>query len=318
MFDIMEAPRGCVGFVGVGTMAAPMVERLVSRGWVDVHVHDLDPRATAALAHLPVTVHDELETLLASCDVVLLSLPGPAAVEATVSRVRDRDSNHRLTLVNTSTSGLASSRKCVEALEGTGVEFVDAPVSGGATAAGTGGLTFILSGPEGAVRGVRAVLRELGSNLFVVGEKPGLAQAVKSANNMLGLGALLATAEATSVLGRLGVDVGQAVEVFNASSGRNSATLEKFPREVLTERYAFGFSFGSVVKDLSLFLEVADDVGLAPSMATHAHAAWRRAAEEGWAELDCTRIVAYVDQGDETGPADAAAGPAIDEPASRT
>lgn len=309
MFDIMSAPQGGIGFVGVGTMAAPMVERLVGRGWPDVHVHDLNPRATAALGHLPVTLHEDLDTLLASCAVVMLSLPGPAAVEATVGRARDGGSNHRLVLVNTSTSGLATSRRCAELIEGTGVAFVDAPVSGGVAAARTGALTFIISGPDDAVRAVEPVMRDLGSHLFTVGTKPGLAQAVKSANNALGLGALLATAEATTVLGRLGVDVGQAIKVFNASSGRNSATLEKFPHEVLTGRFSFGFSFSSVVKDLSLFLEAADGVGFAPCVATTAHAAWQRASQEGWADLDCTCIVDYV-----AGAAEAAPGGTDAEP----
>lgn len=301
MFDIMSGLEGGIGFVGVGTMAAPMVGRLVGRGWREIHVHDVDQQATAALAHLPVTVHEDLDSILASCAIVLLSLPGPAAVEATVGRVRDGHSNHRLTLVNTSTSGVATSRRCAQLLEGTGVDFVDAPVSGGAVAAGTGALTFMISGSDDAVHAVEPVLRDLGANLFTVGAKPGLAQAVKSANNMLGLGALLATAEVTTVLGRLGVDVRQAVEVFNASSGRNSATLDKFPQEVLTGRFSFGFSIRSVVKDLSLFLEAADDVGFEPGVAANVHAAWQRASEEGWADRDCTRIVDYVDKVGEVG-----------------
>ena len=295
MFDIMRTCLDSVGVVGVGTMAKPMVHRLVETGLRDVHLYDANPNATADLIGLKgVSAHNDLEQLVESCAVVLLSLPGPAAVEDTVKRVLRSPPSQDLTLVNTSTSGIATSRKCVDLLASTEVQFVDAPVSGGVTAARQGTLTFILSGPEDGVSNAEPLLQQLGSNLFNVGTRPGLAQAVKSANNMLGLGALLATAEATAVLAQLGVDTRQAIDVFNASSGRNSATLEKFPREVLTGRFSFGFSFASVVKDLDLFIQAAEEAGIEAGVAGTVHAEWQQAADQGWADLDCTRVVDYV------------------------
>ncbi|NIH83361.1 NAD(P)-dependent oxidoreductase [Amycolatopsis granulosa] len=284
-----------VGFVGAGRMAQPMIRRLAAHGKHEIGVYDRDPAATERLTGLPsVTVHRDPGSLFEASELAILSLPGPAAVEGTVSELLAGRTPERLTIVNTSTSGIVTSKKCAERLAGTGVQLVDAPVSGGMVAAERGALTFIVSGPAEAVRTARPVLELLGEHLFDVGREPGLAQAVKSANNMLGLSALLATAEAAVVLTRLGVDLAQAIDVFNASSGRNSATLEKFPREVLTGRFDFGFSFASVVKDLSLFLEAARDAGLDPAVATHAHAAWQQAAEDGYADLDCTRVVQYV------------------------
>ncbi|MGI6876784.1 NAD(P)-dependent oxidoreductase [Amycolatopsis sp. 3B14] len=284
-----------VGFVGAGRMAQPMIRRLAARGDREIHVYDRDPRTGTRLADLPaVTVHDEPGSLLSAAPLAILSLPGPQAVEGTVSELLAGDTPAELTLVNTSTSGIATSKRCAERLAGTGVRYIDAPVSGGTVAAERGALTFIVSGPAAGIEAARPVLGELGERVFDVGREPGLAQAVKSANNMLGLSALLATAEATVVLARLGVDPAQAIEVFNASSGRNSATLEKFPREVLTGRFDFGFSFAAVVKDLGLFLEAAHEAGLDVDVARHAHAAWRRAAEDGYGDLDCTRVVDYV------------------------
>ena len=75
-----------------------------------------------------------------------------------------------------------------------------------------------------------------------VGERPGMAQALKLANNFLSATALAATSEAVAFGVSVGLDLATMVEVLDASSGQSAATSDKFPNHVVTGRYAAGFA----------------------------------------------------------------------------
>jgi 3-hydroxyisobutyrate dehydrogenase-like beta-hydroxyacid dehydrogenase len=84
--------------------------------------------------------------------------------------------------------------------------------------------------------------------------------------------------------------------VINASTGRNTATEDKFPRQVLTGSYAAGFTAGLLIKDLGLCTAAAQALGVPMPLATAVYGQWQRAVAELGAETDITRIVALVEQ----------------------
>ena len=108
--------------------------------------------------------------------------------------------------------------------------MLDAPISGGTKGAEDGTLTSIVSGAPGTVHEVRSVLSDLARNVFVVGDRPGLAQTCKLVNNALSLTAMMLTSEAIVAGVAAGLDARTMIDVINVSTGRNSATLDKFPR----------------------------------------------------------------------------------------
>ncbi|HET7410230.1 MAG TPA: NAD-binding protein [Paracoccaceae bacterium] len=108
---------------------------------------------------------------------------------------------------------------------------------------------------------VRPILENFGM-LFHVGDKPGLAQVVKLGNNMMAAAAILVSAEALAMGVKAGVDPRVMVDVINVSSGRNSATQDKFPRAVLPGTFDFGFSTALSHKDVRLCCEEAEAMGV--------------------------------------------------------
>jgi 3-hydroxyisobutyrate dehydrogenase-like beta-hydroxyacid dehydrogenase len=98
--------------------------------------------------------------------------------------------------------------------------------------------------------------------LFYTGEKPGLAQTAKLANNLLAATALVATSEVMAMGVKAGLDARVLIDIINASSGRNSATQDKFPRAVLPGTFDFGFTTGLSYKDVRLCVDEAETLGV--------------------------------------------------------
>ncbi len=138
---------------------------------------------------------------------------------------------------------------------------MDAPVSGGVTGAANGKLTLMASGPAAAVETVKPLLECFGK-LFVVGEKPGLGQTVKLANNLMSAASLAIAAEAMAMGVKAGVDPKVMIDILNVSSGRNSATQDKIPKHVLNRKFDFGFANALSFKDVRLCLDEAEGLGV--------------------------------------------------------
>ena len=138
-----------------------------------------------------------------------------------------------------------------------GVQYLDAPVSGGVAGARARTLAVMASGPAEVFTAVRPLLETFGSRIFHVGTDPGQGQTAKLLNNLLSATALAITSEAMTVGVDAGLDPAVLLEVFNAGSGRNTATSDKFPAHVITRRFAAGFRLELMAKDVELCLAEA-------------------------------------------------------------
>ena len=285
----MKAPS--VGFVGLGNMGAALAANLVAAGH-ELVTHDIagpDRRpAGAAFAR-------DVADLARRADVVVLSLPDGAAarqVAGEVAAVTGRRTTH---VVDTSTVGVTAAREIDALLAEAGVGYVDAPVSGGVDGARARTLTVMYAGTHAACAAVEPVLAGLSNRRRRVGDRPGMAQALKLANNFLSATALAATSEAIAFGRSVGLDMGVMLDVLNASSGQSAATTDKFPNHVRTERYASGFANSLMSKDVDLYLDAAEEQGGPSALGQVTAAVWARfvVAEPG---ADFTRIFPFVEE----------------------
>jgi 3-hydroxyisobutyrate dehydrogenase-like beta-hydroxyacid dehydrogenase len=119
----------------------------------------------------------------------------------------------------------------------------------------------MIAGAAAAVARAKPLLENLGK-VVVVGEKPGLGQTLKLANNLMSAAALAIASEAMAMGVKAGLDPAVMIEVINASSGRNSATQDKIPKHVLNRKFDFGFANALSFKDVRLCLEEAEGLGV--------------------------------------------------------
>lgn len=284
-----------LGFVGVGKMGSRMAGRLLHAGH-RLTVYDIRAEAMAPLAARGAAVADSSRAVADLADIVFFSLPEPQDVdgEATSARGVIAGSRARI-LVDLSTTGARTTERVAEALAKKDIAMIDAPVSGGIAGAAKGTLAVMASGPTNAFERVEPMLKIFG-RVFRVGARPGLGQTMKLANNLLSAAAIAITSEAMVLGVKSGLDPKLMIDVFNAGTGRNSATETKFPFAILPRRFAYGFATGLMHKDVRLCLEEADALDVPMAVGATVRDAWRLAEKELGPESDYTEIVRCLER----------------------
>lgn len=277
------------GFVGLGNMGSVLAGNLVTAGHsvvaYDVAGRDRLPEG-AAFAQSVAGVARET-------DLIVLSLPDGTIAERVAKEIAATGGRRAAHVVDTSTSGIRAARAIHALLAGHGIGFVDAPVSGGVAGARARTLAVMYAGPDDACAVAEPVLAGLSDRRFRVGDRPGLGQAMKLANNFLSATAMAATSEAVAFGVTAGLDMVTMLEVLNASSGQNTASRDKFPQQVATGRYAAGFSNSLMAKDVRLYLDSVAELGGPSGIGRQMAALWERfaAAEPG---ADFTRVFSFI------------------------
>jgi 3-hydroxyisobutyrate dehydrogenase-like beta-hydroxyacid dehydrogenase len=132
--------------------------------------------------------------------------------------------------------------------------------------------------------------------VFFIGEKPGSAQTMKLANNLLSATAMAATSEAVVMGVKAGLDPAVMVEVLNSGSGMNTASRDKFPRAILPRSFDFGFATGLMVKDVRLALEEMKSLGLSMEVAEAVGRLWEIVIRETGADSDFTSAIKPIEK----------------------
>ncbi|SKD01970.1 2-hydroxy-3-oxopropionate reductase [Burkholderia sp. CF099] len=284
-----------LGFVGVGTMGRPMARRLIEAGHT-VIVYDRDEAAVAELKAAGAQVAGSVREVANSARIVFTSLPTPAIFkQVALGDGGLIDGSAIKVLVDLSTVGSRIEKEVAEGLLAKGIETVDAPVSGGAAGATKGTLAIMAAGNPVALEEVRGLFEVLGK-VFVVGDKAGQGQLLKLLNNMLSSTAFAITSEAFVAGMRGGLDPEVMMSVINAGSGKNGATLDKFPKHVLPGTFDFGFPVGSVCKDIGLAVDECQALGVPMWVGSVARQMWNYAAMQDGAARDMTELVKYVER----------------------
>jgi 3-hydroxyisobutyrate dehydrogenase-like beta-hydroxyacid dehydrogenase len=250
-----------LGFVGVGRMGGPMSSRLLDAGY-SLCVFDTNPDAVKPLVARGAKAAASPADVASTARIVFMSLPTPAIVHS-VALGSDgivRGSSVKV-LVDLSTSGPGMATTVARGVNEHGIIAVDSPVSGGVAGARAGTLAVMVSCPKHAYAEVEPILKTFG-RLFYTGEKPGLAQTAKLANNLLAAAALVVSSEALAMGVKAGLDPKVLIDIINAGSGRNSATQDKFPRSILPGTFDFGFATGLSYKDVRLCVDEAETLGV--------------------------------------------------------
>ncbi|AYD65871.1 NAD(P)-dependent oxidoreductase [Achromobacter sp. LC458] len=249
------------GFIGLGNMGNPLARRLIQAGHT-LHVADTDSAVRQQLEALGAEGHDTPRAVGDAADVVFLSLPDGKVVDEVLGGERGLAAASRAKcVVDLSTVGPVAARRAYDTLAAQGIDYVDAPISGGPTGAERGTLAIMVACPPSRYDALGEVLSHFGKT-FYLGAEAGQAQVMKLANNLLSATAVAITSEAMALGVKAGLDPSVMLDVINAGSGRNSATLEKFPRAVLTGTFNVGFAARLAHKDVRLCLEEAERHGV--------------------------------------------------------
>ncbi len=250
-----------LGFIGVGRMGGRMAKRLIQAGY-SLTIFDTSDDAARPLVEMGARRLDSAAAVASEAEIVLISLPTPPIVEACALGAKGVGEGTKVKyFVDTSTTGSTYAKRIAAGLAPKGIVSVDAPVSGGLAGAANGTLAVMVSCPDEAFEKVKPVLEVLGK-VFRLGTEPGMGQTMKLLNNLLSATAMAISSEALVMGVKAGIDPNLVMEVINAGTGRNSATVDKIPRFVIPRTFNVGFGIALLNKDVRLCLEEADALGV--------------------------------------------------------
>jgi 3-hydroxyisobutyrate dehydrogenase-like beta-hydroxyacid dehydrogenase len=268
-----------------------MAANITAKSGIETIVYD--KAGTAERAPEGAKLANSLGDVLSSADTVFLSVPdGPISI-ALAKEIAEYDGRKANVVVDLSTIGPEAAREAGDILKGAGVTYIDAPVSGGQAGAAAGTITIMCGGPKAVLDEHMDVFESFTGNVVHCGENPGHGQAVKILNNFLSATAFAASSEAIAYGMSQGVEMKTILDAVNVSTGRNTATMDKFPNRILTGTYDCGFATKLQSKDMNLFIKEAKAAGTPLTVASVVAALWNGcdALKPG---SDISRIYDYI------------------------
>lgn len=251
-----DMARPGVGVVGLGSMGLGMALSALRAGF-PVKGCDLDPQAVEKLvaaggsgARTPAEAAEGAEILVtvvvnaAQTEAVLLGENGAAAAMTPGAVV-----------VSSATMAPEAARRLAAAVEAMGLDYLDAPISGGAVRAMNGELTVMASGRKEAFAKARPVLDSMAATLYELGPEAGIGASFKIVNQLLAGVHIAAACEAITFAKRLGLDLNRVYEVITASAG-NSWMFENRIPHVLEGDYSPRSAIDIFTKDLGIVAEI--------------------------------------------------------------
>ena len=281
-----------LGFIGVGRMGDPMARNLLAAGF-DLTIYDTNAAAIEPLAAMGAQVAKSPMEVASAAQIVLVSLPTPDIVKKVALEIAS--ASRMKIFIDVSTTGPKVAAEIASALAAKGITAVDAPVSGGVGGARKGTLAVMLACPNNLVERVRPVLEPIGK-IFFLGERPGSGQLMKLANNMLSAAALAVTSEVMVMGAKGGLDPHVMLDVINSGTGRNSASVDKFPKAILPRTFDFGFATGLSYKDVRLCLEESEALGVPMVAGAAVRQMLAITNAKFGADSDCTSIAKVVEE----------------------
>src|ERR1700688_2514381 len=284
-----------IGFIGLGKMGFPMARRLIE---AKHHLVVFDQRKDAVdklvalgakAASSPKEVADRVETVMASLPSLQASLEVATGKDGVIEGKLVKR------FVDLSTVGSHMAVRIHDLLAKRNIVQLDSPVSGGVGGAEKGTLAVMVSGPKAEFELIKSALGVIGK-VFFIGEKPGSAQTMKLANNLLSATAVVATSEAGGMGVKSGLDPNVMIDVINAGSGMNTASADKFPRSILPRSFDFGFATGLMVKDVRLCLEEMKSLGLSMEIAEAVGRLWEVVIRDMGAESGFTSAIKPIEK----------------------
>jgi 3-hydroxyisobutyrate dehydrogenase len=250
-----------VAFLGLGDIGAPIASHLTREPFDLVVWNRTASRAERFATEHKVRVAATPADAVRDADVVITCLPSSAEVEAVLHGDHGMLDAFRkgAVLVDCTSGDPPTSRSIAAELGGRGVEFIDAPVSGGTSGAKAGTLTVMWGGEESVFERVRPVIEAFGKKIVHAGPV-GAGDALKAVNNALLAVHILSAAEGLAVLAKAGVDPRVALDVINASSGRSNSSENLFPQRVLTREFPRTFRLALLEKDIGIAAVLAEDL----------------------------------------------------------
>ncbi len=283
-----------LGYLGLGLMGSQMTKRLIKNGY-QVTGFDPDPnKMNEAVANGVIAAASPVEVAWASDIVQACVINTTALTEAIFgpAGIVEGDGTDKIFLDHSTTIVDKTRELAVRLRDKTGMRWVDAPVSGGPPAAGTGELAIMVGGNDADVVQVQPVLDTLGNNTHM--GPLGTGQVTKMVNQVLVLNNFTLLAEAVTLAKNAGIDPAKVPEALKGGYADSPMFQQFFPRLIERDYDPAGYA-RQVLKDLDMVVDLAQQTNTPVPMSSQSTALYRVLIAKGHSELDATAILKIYD-----------------------
>lgn len=282
-----------IGFIGIGAMGKPMAINL-RKAALPLIVSDPNETATSILAQQGAEVAANAREVADRSVIVHACLPSVAIAEAVAADVAQGSAIKYF--INHGTTGSAYSKTTAEKLAAKGVQFLDAPISGGVAGSEAGTLAIMCSGSKEAFDLAKPGLEAMSGQLTYLGDQPGAAQTMKLCNNILFFCGLAATAETMTLGAKAGLDPEQMLEIMNQATGRNFSTEKVVGQFILNRNFDFGGANYIINKDLELWRQETEAYEVPSYIGNLVRTLCRQMFAEEGMDKDLSRIALLMER----------------------
>lgn len=284
-----------VGFIGLGAMGLPMAMNVIKGGY-DVYTMVHSNRSPGEqLQALGARLCSAPSEIAAQCEVIITVLPADRELDAVVLGENGLLESMRAgsVLIDMTTAKGSTLQALAKELEAREVRVIDAPVSGGTTAAASGQLTLILGGDQALIEAHKPLLETMGKKLFHCGEV-GAGKTVKMVNQQIAAINVLAIGEAFALGKKAGADPQVIYQVLKESSGYTRMMDLRIPGFLAEDRFEPGFKLDLMKKDVNLAVEMAMELNTPLTLGSAASQIFAAASSSGLGEKDFAAAAAYL------------------------
>lgn len=284
-----------IGIIGMGIMGKAVATRLLNTGH-KLTVYNRTREKIESLESLGVTRVETPKDVAESSDLVITVVKDAMAVEAVAfgnnGIVYGKHDN--LTVADMSTINPIASRSIAKRFMENGIIMMDTPVMGGPKVAEKGELVLMIGGNREIYEVYKNVFDFIGSKTFYLGDN-GAAHAMKLALNLQIAMLALALSEGITFTKGVGLDPELFLQILNSTYFKTGMSQNKGPK-MIKDNFEATFTLKMMAKDLDIINETAKALNLSFSMASLADKLYRDATNNGFAELDYTGILAFIEK----------------------
>ncbi|MBL6847345.1 MAG: NAD(P)-dependent oxidoreductase [Alphaproteobacteria bacterium] len=270
-----------VGFIGLGAMGSVMAPLIVKAGY-NVFGYDVGSKIEQSTGVNQVNSINDLINM----DVIIFMLPNSKIVAQVTNELLDI--NIKSMLIDMSSSDPRETKQLGKTLQDKGINFLDAPVSGGVSRAKTGNLMIMAGGKVEHIKIVENLLSVMGNVQFA--GPLGSGHAIKALNNYVSAAGLIASFEALATARSFGIEPENFLKIINGATGKNNTTEVKLDKFVVSGKFNSGFALDLMVKDVSIANSLIKDLTTNDPLSGSVSGYLSKSLEELGANSDHTEV----------------------------
>jgi putative dehydrogenase len=282
-----------VGMVGLGIMGSAIARNLVERGWTVIGF-DIDAARRSELALARVTIADDIARVARDAEIILTSLPSPAAADAVAREIAASGQPPRI-VVELSTLAIADKLRFEEILKEAGHVALDCPLSGTGAQAKIRDLVVYASGDSDAIARCMALFSDFAKQSADLGRFGNGSRMKFIANHLVAIHNV-ATAEAMVLAERAGLDPQMVVDMVGPGAGGSRMFQMRAPMMVERVYEPATMKVSTWKKDMAIIAEFAEQIGCATPLFTLTQPVYTEAMAMGLGDQDTAAVFEVLKQ----------------------